>query len=148
MSCCIIDFLTFLSRTQVIIFKMMLFQIFNYLSWISYCHRVVWNIINYHTSCANNTTVAYRHSWTNDDTCAQPTIVANSDTTTFFDSFSPFNIVDRVVGCDQLAIRAYFCMSTYAYESSIKHGCSIIYKNILTKLDAVTVIAMKWRNDC
>ena len=69
--------------------------------------RVGWNVFNYYASCSNDASVANGNSWAYCYAASKPTVFSNGDRRASFNGLTAFYIVYRVIGSQELAIRAY-----------------------------------------
>ena len=56
-----------------------------------------------------------------------------------------FDIINRMVRSQELAVRTNLCVGPYGDEASIKHCAVVVDEHILTKFDAMPMVAMKRR---
>lgn len=121
----------------------MLSELSDNLCWISYCHGVIRNILDHYAAGTDYAAVADGYSRADDDSCAQPAILANSDGEACFYWLAAFHIIDGVVRGYQLAVRTYQGAVADGNQGFIEHRGAIVDEYILTHLDTVAMVAVE-----
>lgn len=114
---------------------------------ISHSHGVIRNILDHYAAGTDYAAVADGYSRADDDSCAQPAILANGDGEACFYWLASFHIIDGVVRGYQLAVRTYQGAVADGNPAFIEHRSAIVDEYILTHLDAVTMVAVEGWTD-
>ena len=115
--------------------------------WISHSHGVIRNVLDHYAAGTDYAAVADGYSWANDDSRSQPAILANGDGEACFYWLAALHIVDGVVRGYQLAVRTYQGAVADGNPAFIEHRGAIVDEDILTHLDAVTMVAVEGWTD-
>ena len=103
-------------------------QILNDFGWNSCCNTVCRDVVCDDRPCAYYGSVADSHPWQHRNVGAQPGILSNRDRTVVEDALQPFNRVNRMIGADQAAPRAYQGAMTNGDDVGIEERAVQIYK--------------------
>ena len=70
---------------------------------ISYSHRVIRNVVDDNAACTDDASFANVNTRADGDPCSQPVILTNGCRTAFHDRLSALQVVDWMIGSNQLA---------------------------------------------
>lgn len=70
---------------------------------ISYSHRVIRNVVDDNAASTDDASFANVNTRADDDPCSQPVILTNGCRTAFHDRLSALQVVDWMIGSNQLA---------------------------------------------
>ena len=71
-------------------------------------------------------------------------VLTNSNRKASFYRFATFNVVNWMVRSQELAVRANLSIGTDRDYASVEHRAVVVDEDILTKFDAMPMIAMEW----
>ena len=72
-------------------------------SWIPYSHRVIRNVVDDNAACTDDASFANVNTRADDAPCSHPVVLTNGCRTAFHDRLSALQVVDWMLGSNQLA---------------------------------------------
>ena len=120
-------------------------QLFLYHCRIARCQRIIRNVARDHTAGSDDAAMADGHTRADDDSTAQPTVVADGDGISRLLVLTAKHIVLRMLGRVELAVGTDERVASDAYHATIEKRAVVVDEGTLSHHDAIAVVAMKGR---
>ena len=114
---------------------------------IACCQRIVGDIPCHHTAGGNDAAVPDGHTGADDDSSAQPAVVADGDGVGCLLLFPTGNVIHGMLGGVELAVRPDEGVPSDAYQRTVEKRAVVVDEDSLARHDAVSVVAVEGRAD-